>query len=66
MDIIRNSIAAEAKKITVCITADVKADRLDISEKDDGEGMDKDMLKRVTGPFETSRKERRQDLAFRF
>lgn len=55
LDIVQNSIKAEAELIIINITVDKKADKLTISVVDDGFGMDEDMIKRVTDPFFTTR-----------
>lgn len=62
LDIANNSIRAEAKHVTVSVTADTRADRLTISVSDDGCGMSEELLGRVTDPFATTRTTRKVGL----
>ena len=55
LDIAENSLAAGAKLIGISLTADFDEDRMEVGITDDGCGMDKDTLARVTDPFTTSR-----------
>ncbi len=59
MDIIQNSITAGARKVEVYITAVTAPDELRVCVSDDGEGMDKELLERVTSPFSTTRTTRK-------
>lgn len=59
MDIIQNSISANATKITVSVNAESDRDELVISIEDNGVGMDEEMLSRVTDPFVTTRTTRK-------
>lgn len=59
LDITENSLAAGAKLIEIAVTADFKADRMEISVRDDGKGMSPEMLARVTDPFTTTRTTRK-------
>ncbi|MFA8299907.1 MAG: ATP-binding protein [Hyphomicrobiales bacterium] len=59
MDIVQNSTRAKAKLIEIYIVESEKKNQLDIVIKDDGMGMDKDMLDNVTDPFTTSRTSRK-------
>jgi signal transduction histidine kinase len=59
MDIMQNSITAEAKKIFVGIKACKDKDRLEIEITDDGMGMDENLMKHVTDPFVTTRTTRK-------
>ncbi|BAL81324.1 ATP-binding protein [Caldisericum exile] len=54
LDIIENSLKANAKNIEVNIIEDDNKDLLLIEIKDDGVGMDEDLLKRVFDPFTTT------------
>ncbi len=56
LDIVENSIKAKAKNVHVIVEA--KDNVLTIQIKDDGCGMDKDFLAKVTDPFTTTRKTR--------
>jgi hypothetical protein len=62
MDIAENSVAADAKTITVEVEEDSKKDRLKVSVEDDGRGMDDELLARVVDPFVTSRTTRKVGL----
>ena len=60
LDITHNSITAKAKNISISL--EYSDDMLAIIIKDDGCGMDKEMLEKVTDPFTTSRTSRRVGL----
>ncbi len=55
LDIIQNSIVAEATFIEIEVDVQRQRDRLRISIKDNGKGMDADLLANVIDPFTTSR-----------
>lgn len=55
LDIVQNSITANAKLITITIAEDVPADTLTITIGDNGKGMSEELLARVRDPFVTSR-----------
>ncbi len=59
LDIAENSLSAGAKLVEIRVIADLPADRLTISVRDDGCGMDAEMLARVSDPFTTSRTTRK-------
>lgn len=59
LDIAQNSVAVKAKNVYISVQIDLESDRLKITVKDDGPGMDADFLKEVTDPFTTSRKTRK-------
>lgn len=59
LDIVQNSIKADATLIIIKISEDLIADRLVIEIEDDGNGMSPSLLKKVTDPFVTSRDTRR-------
>lgn len=59
LDIIRNSTAAGARNIKIEISADTVEDQLRIIVEDDGNGMEKELLERVTDPFATTRTTRK-------
>lgn len=62
LDLAENSVAAEARAITIRVEEDPAADRMCLSLSDDGRGMDAATVARVTDPFVTSRTERRVGL----
>ncbi len=62
MDIIQNSIAAQASKIDVFICVDKKRDILRIKIADNGLGIDENTLKRITSPFVTTRNTRQMGM----
>ena len=62
LDIVENSVAAQAKSIQITIMEDLASDHLTVSVKDDGKGLDSEMLKLVVDPFVTSRTTRKVGL----
>jgi hypothetical protein len=62
LDIAENSVAAHAKTIVITVVEDTRADRLFMSVKDDGIGMDTDTVARVIDPFYTTRTTRKVGL----
>jgi hypothetical protein len=62
MDIAENSVAAQATQITIEVIEDSARDRLSMSVRDNGVGMDAEMVRRVTDPFVTSRTTRKVGL----
>ena len=66
LDVTENSIRAGASEIEIDIAADTEKDILEVVIKDNGCGMDEDMLKRVTDPFCTSRTTRKVGLGIPF
>lgn len=62
MDIAENSVAARAKTIHIEVEEDLAADRLWMCVRDDGCGMDAEMVRRVCDPFVTSRTTRKVGL----
>lgn len=62
MDIVQNSISADASRIDITLSVDNPSDRLLLEIKDNGKGMDKEMLERVTNPFTTTRTTRKVGL----
>jgi len=62
MDIVQNSIAADAKNIIIEITENSKSDLLQMIVQDDGKGMDPDFLKLIVNPFTTTRTTRKVGL----
>jgi hypothetical protein len=62
LDIVQNSLKAEAKQIVIDIKDSAAADKLEITIKDDGCGMAPDFLERVTEPFTTTRTTRKMGM----
>jgi anti-sigma regulatory factor (Ser/Thr protein kinase) len=62
LDIANNSVSAHARNITIIVIEDIPSDRLYLSVEDDGDGMDSEMIQRVTDPFVTSRTTRKVGL----
>jgi anti-sigma regulatory factor (Ser/Thr protein kinase) len=59
LDIAENGITAGATLIEIDISEDIGRDLLQITIKDNGQGMDAEMLRGATDPFVTSRTTRR-------
>jgi hypothetical protein len=59
LDIAQNSIRAKATQIVINISESKKGDNMEISINDNGIGINKNMINKVTDPFITSRKTRR-------
>ena len=55
LDIVENSISADARHVGIDIIEDIGADRLTIRIQDDGRGMDATTLCQVRDPFYTTR-----------
>ncbi len=55
LDIVENSIRAEAKNIKIKIIENIKKDLLTVEIEDDGKGMNKEMVKKVFDPFTTTK-----------
>ena len=53
LDIVQNSVKAEASRIIISIVED--NEKLNFTVSDNGVGMDKDFLAKVTNPFTTTR-----------
>jgi len=62
MDIVQNSIAADARNIKIVIHENSKLDLLQMKVQDDGKGMGADLLAQVTDPFTTTRTTRKVGL----
>lgn len=62
MDIIRNSIDAQAEKVAIRLKADLSLNLLTVEVEDNGHGMDQELLCRVTDPFVTTRTTRKVGL----
>ncbi|HEX2967653.1 MAG TPA: ATP-binding protein [Bacteroidales bacterium] len=59
LDIVQNSIRAEADRIEICLTESVKTDRLELKIKDNGKGIPENILSTVEDPFTTTRTTRK-------
>ncbi len=59
LDIVENSVAANAKKIIIEIIRKESENLLSIRIRDDGKGIDKELLAQLESPFYTSKKERK-------
>lgn len=55
LDVAENAVRAEAKNVTVKIAEDGQNDRLTLSIRDDGMGMDKETISKVLDPFFTTK-----------
>jgi hypothetical protein len=62
MDIIQNSIAANANFIEIIVDENAAGDYLRIVIKDNGRGIDKEMLSQIKDPFITTRTSRKVGL----
>lgn len=62
LDALQNSLEAGATLVELTVDEDLVADRLSITIRDNGRGMDEATLARVTDPFFTTRKMRRVGL----
>ncbi len=62
LDIVENSIRADAKEVEIRIDEDVAADRLEVTIRDDGAGMDQATLEKALDPFFTTKTVRKVGL----
>ena len=62
MDIVQNSIKAEAKNIVIKLNEDTEKNLFAFSVSDDGKGMTKEQIEKVISPFFTSRTTRKVGL----
>ncbi|MTI48554.1 sensor histidine kinase [Sporosalibacterium faouarense] len=58
LDLVENSLKAEARNVEIIVKENTKEDLLKISIIDDGKGMSKEFLENVTDPFTTTRRTR--------
>lgn len=61
LDLVQNSVTAGAKHVSISLELDGEG-MLTITLKDDGSGMSKELLARVTSPFSTTRTTRKVGL----
>ena len=66
LDLVQNSLAAEATLVEIRIREDLPGDLLTIEVKDNGRGIPGDLAGRVTDPFCTSRTTREVGLGLSF
>ncbi len=66
LDIAENGTKAGATLLHITITEDLDADRLTITLRDNGSGMDAEMVRRVTDPWVTTRTTRKVGLGIPF
>ena len=66
LDVAENSTRAGAKLVTIEVDTDTAADRLTITITDDGCGMNREQVAKVTDPFYTSRTTRKVGLGIPF
>lgn len=62
LDIMQNSVAANASLVELEVIEDVKKDILSFEIKDNGKGMSDEMIAKVTDPFTTGRTTRKVGL----
>lgn len=66
LDIAENSISAGASQIRIVVDEQIKQDILEIIIEDNGKGMDKETVDKITDPFITSRTTRKVGLGIPF
>ena len=66
LDIAENSVMAGATEVRIGIIEDKSADRLSFSVEDNGRGMTKEFMSKVTDPFTTTRTTRRVGMGLPF
>lgn len=66
LDIAENSVRANASLVEITVTVDTAADTLTICIKDNGDGMDKELLEKAADPFYTTRTTRKVGLGIPF
>ena len=66
LDIAENSVAAGARRVELSLCEDTAQNTLAFTIRDDGRGMDEEMVKSVTDPFVTTRTTRKVGLGLPF
>lgn len=66
LDVVQNSVRAEAKCVEININVQKKADTLKVIIRDNGKGMSQVQLENVTDPFYTTRTTRKVGLGIPF
>lgn len=66
LDVAENSVRAGADYIEICVIADTQKDTLEVSVTDNGCGMSKEQVSKVTDPFYTTRTTRKVGLGIPF
>lgn len=66
LDIAQNSVSAGATLIEISVEVDHAGDMLRCQVKDNGRGMDRELLEKVTDPFTTTRTTRKVGLGIPF
>jgi signal transduction histidine kinase len=66
LDIVENSLRANAKNIHIRLTQSTEKDLLIVEVADDGEGMDEETLKQAVNPFFTTKEGKRVGLGLPF
>ncbi len=59
IDIVENSVLANASKVSIIIRIDEKANLLSIKIEDNGKGIDRQLLSDIESPFYTTKKDRK-------
>ncbi len=62
LDVVENSITAEAGRIEIRVTEDTRTNLLTVEMSDNGRGMSKELLDNATDPFYTTRTTRKVGL----
>ena len=62
LDVVENSLRSKARLVEILLIEDLERDVLVLQIKDDGRGMDPEMLNRATDPFFTSKADKKVGL----
>ena len=62
LDIVENSVRAEAKLVKIVIVEDEEKDIVALQISDNGKGMDQDTMRRATDPFFTTKQGKRHGM----